>query len=309
MSFKDEIVGKLHNVGVIFQREKPTLMLTIASGLIVGGVGVLIYKAADIAETNKKVADTKQEIKDVDEDPVGWSEMGETKFHYIVKNFTVISEDYLKHCGFGAACVGIGLGLAWKSHADMKQTISSLALTAALNANKLTEYRKRVVADQGVEKDYEYYTGQGLKKKVTVDENGTVTETTESVNVPDATYIPHSFLFDESNPNWTPSPQANLNFLTQQLTTINLRLHFQEEMFENEMRDIFGADRTQVAQTAGAFGHDVNGEEQKIRMNPQAMQGLLNGTDPSALIILEYENGTPLDDDILNDERNNIRLY
>lgn len=309
MSFKDELVGKMHNVGVAFQREKPTLMLTLGTGLIIGGVGVLIYKAADIAETNKKVADTKQEIKDTDADPAGWSEMDETKFHYIVRNFTVISGDYMKNCGFGAACVAVGLGFAWKSHADMKQTLSSLALTAALNANKLTEYRKNVIADQGPEKDYEYYTGQGLKKKVTVDEDGTVTETTEPVNVPDATYIPHSFIFDESNQNWTKSPQANLKFVTQCITTINLKLHFQNEMFENEMRDVFDAPRTQVGQTAGAFSVGLDGYEKRVRMNPQAMQGLINGTDPSALIILEYEDGTPLDDDILNDERNTVQLY
>lgn len=299
----------LHTTGRVLQHEKPGIELAVASGLIVGGAITLVVMASDIAETNKKVADTKEEIKEVDEDPVGWSEMDETKMHYIFRNAKVISGDYMKACGPAFLAIGGGVALAWHTHATMEDRVKTLAAALIAGTAKFTDYRKNVIADQGAEKDQEYYTGQTVKKTTVVDEDGNVHEKVETVKSPGETWVPNSFMFDETNDNFTRSPRANYNYLMQQLISINLRLWHEGEMTENDMRDICGAERTQTGQCAGAFSIDKDGNKHEIRYNPSGMQDLINGTSPYAKVILEYDDGTPLEPDIFADERNTIRLF
>lgn len=297
MGIKDKIAMTLRKV----QPSIPTVEFVLAGSLIAAGTAVLIVYADEIAEVNRKVRVAKEEIKEVDKDKSGWKEMGETKTHYILRTTKDCAVDYVKAAGVGVACIAGGVTLGCISHATLTAQLEATAASLAATTYSFNNYRNRVVADQGVEKDFEYYTGVGVKKTVEVQQDGTVKEVITPINAPtDATYIPNSFIFDEHNPNWTKSPEENLNFIFNSLRSINVIL--ENSPFEicslNKMRECFDEEPTVAGVCSGAIRTWEDGSSHRVRLNPILLQRLVDGTDPSAVIQFEYDDGTPLETDI-----------
>ena len=67
-------------------------------------------------------------------------------------------------------------------------------------------------------------------------------------------------------------------------------------MTENEIRDFFGAPRTKAGQAAGVRYQNLDGTLNQIRvrkLNPDS--------DKNYLLIIEYSDGKPISDNILDD--------
>ena len=288
------------------KREAPTLQTVIGVSLMFAAGGILVSFADDISEVNQKVRDAKEEIKLADTDPVGWDDMGETRKQYVRRTRKEIAVGYLKTVGPAAGVAVLGAVSIYKGHLTLetrlKDTTASLAALALFTSN----YRNRVRADLGEEKDMEYATGYSVDRKTIVD--GETGETTEEVKIvkKDGDSSPRNgFVFKEGyNPNWSKSPAVNYNFLMNSLDAVNFQLSTREEMSLNEMLKPFGEKHRKYGQNAGAFKYDKDGSINHIRLNPVFMQGLINGTSPDAICVLEYDDGRPLETDILNDVRN-----
>lgn len=124
----------------------------------------------------------------------------------------------------------------------------NVALAAAYKAveTSFSEYRKRVIAELGEEKEEDVYIGRqqvevvdenGKKKKVTkVDPNG---------------ISAYARFFDEYSDNWSKTPEYNLLFLKAQQNYANDLLHARGHVFLNEVYDMIGIPRSQAGQVVG----------------------------------------------------------
>lgn len=130
------------------------------------------------------------------------------------------------------------------------------ALSAAFTAvdTSFREYRKRVAGAIGDEAEMKLYRNERveLEQTETVDpETGEVkTETKEIKKIDTA---PHTALFDETNVNYERDPYNNYNlmFLKAHEQAANDKLRATGFMFENEVRDDLGLDRTPEGQFSG----------------------------------------------------------
>lgn len=124
----------------------------------------------------------------------------------------------------------------------------NVALVAAYKAveTSFSEYRKRVIAELGEEKEQDIRIGRqevteidenGKKKKVTkVDPNG---------------ISAYARFFDEYSENWSKTPEYNLLFLKAQQNYANDLLHARGHVFLNEVYDMIGIPRSQAGQVVG----------------------------------------------------------
>jgi hypothetical protein len=112
------------------------------------------------------------------------------------------------------------------------------------------EYRRRVVKDQGEDKNREYYYGLKKKEIEATDENGEKIDS--SITVQDGENISiYARYFDASNPNWSRNPEMSLLFLRQQQNTANDILHRNGHLFLNEVYDLLGLPRSEAGQIVG----------------------------------------------------------
>lgn len=305
MDFKDILSGAktVFWKGVkTVKHDFPMLELIFGSACVVGSAVALIQNAREIAEVNDQVEDMKYEIKVADNDPKGWSEMGETRKQYISRNRREIAVGYLKAAGPALIPMAVGITANFKAGVDFTTQIEAGAANALIYASILSKYRNRVIEKEGTDADYEYLTGQAVTRDIVVNDDGSSTETVKVERVTDGILLPHGFVFDERNPNWTNSPAANLNFIAGGLRSANWMLERQEWITDNDIFSKFDGPKTVAGQSAGAFRDWKDGTvHHKLRIRPEGVQNLVNGTDPHATLIFEYDDGTPLEADIWSD--------
>ncbi len=272
------------------------------------GTKMIMNNAEEISKVNKIVKEDRELCKKMSKEKTFKGqeneEVDEGKMHYICRTGINHIWSYTKTAGPGIAVIGIGYGLCGYALKTTDDDLKSMTIQAAMTANLLANYRKRVIADVGEEKDYEYLTGKKIVA-VTTDENGvktTVETTVERDDNPDHNHIPHSFFFDECHPCFTKSNVVNKDTLMDFLDRINFDLETKRFLTENDMRDICHAPRTIIGNTAGARFKNPDGTTNRIVFNRYAMERFLEGTyEPSCLCVFEYDNGRPIEDNIMMD--------
>lgn len=263
---------------------------------VIAGTVVLIHDAEKIADAKSEVQGKLDYIHDIDESEEGWAEEETTRGKAMADVAKTAVVEYTKATWKGVGLIAAGEVLQGISHATVTQKLTSVSASLAAVSTSFANYRKNVVEDQGIEKDNEYLVGPTMKS-VELKKDGTVIETTTPIHT-DAInrYIPHSFFFDESNVNWQDSDQANNDFINRVQTFLNQKLSVVRFMTENEIRDFFGAPRTKAGQAAGARYQNPDGTLNQIRvrkLNPDS--------DKNYLLIIEYSDGKPISDNILDD--------
>ena len=263
---------------------------------VIAGTVVLIHDAEKIADAKSEVQGKLDYIHDIDKSEEGWAEEETTRGKAITDVAKTAVVEYTKATWKGIGLITAGEVLQGISHATVTQKLTSVSASLAAVSTSFANYRKNVVEDQGIEKDNEYLVGPTMKS-VELKKDGTVVETTTPIHT-DAInrYIPHSFFFDESNVNWQDSDQANNDFINRVQTFLNQKLSVVRFMTENEIRDFFGAPRTKAGQAAGARYQNLDGTLNQIRvrkLNPDS--------DKNYLLIIEYSDGKPISDNILDD--------
>lgn len=298
MDILNNISRGLNKVG--FEVKKNADWILLVGGIIGVGAGVVkIFKDSEKnATVTAELRDRKEKIEASDASD---SEKKAAKKDAYLDAF----KDYFKINWLSVGLITGGEIAQFMSHSvlNKRYTIASTALAGY--AATFETLHNNVVKDQGESKWQEYLTGS---KATTVElkKDGTVvtTETpihTDTTNV----YIPHSFLFDESNSNWSKNgivENYNKNFLTAQLIHVNQLLTLRGYLTENEIRDVFGAPRTVQGQSAGVFYKNPDGTTNQVSIGldrqDERAQAFRDGSDPSFLAIITYSDGKPIEDDI-----------
>lgn len=263
---------------------------------VAAGTAVLIHDAEKIADAKNEVCCKLHYIHDIDESEGGWDEEWTTRGKEMADVAKTAVVEHTKATWKGVGLIAAGEVLQGISHATVTQKLTSVSASLAAVSTSFANYRKNVVEDQGIEKDNEYLVGPTMKS-VELKKDGTVVETTTPIHT-DAVnrYIPHSFFFDESNVNWQDSDQANNDFVNRIQTFLNQKLSVVQFMTENEIRDFFSAPRTKAGQAAGVRYVNPDGTLNHIRvrkLNPDS--------DKNYLLVIEYSDGKPISDNILDD--------
>lgn len=277
--------------------------MVVGDVLIVAGMVSLYKNAQGIVEAQEEIKADKQFVKDTDEeiasctDNLTWEDaVGESRNHYIMRTGLNHVGLILKPTWKCVVLVGGGMALNGLSNATVHQQLNTVSMALASTSYSFNEYRKRVREDVGEDKDYEYFTG--TVKTVDVSSTGEVVKETTLPLAVGQDYIPHSFFLSTTS-NYTKNPKVNLDTVEQAERNINRILEIDGVIFENDMRKMFGADRTVAGQTYVAYYKNIDGTTNHIsvglRRNDSATKRFKEGVEPDFLVTLTYDDGRELD--------------
>lgn len=131
-------------------------------------------------------------------------------------------------------------------HAILSQRNVAMAAAYKTLEQGFSEYRKRVAADLGIDKDKEYLMGTSQAAVIGKDGKD------EEVTVLDPNGISaYAKYFDEFNKNWRKDPEFNLMFLRTQQNYANDLLKARGHLFLNEVFQMLGMEHTKAGAVTG----------------------------------------------------------
>lgn len=149
---------------------------------------------------------------------------------------------------------GISIGLLTKSHIQLskRNAVLTTLYTGAVQA--LEEYRERVRAEVGEEKESDLWLG--VKEETIVGEDGKK-EKVKVINGPPGQF---DRFFDRNCGNWKPDPDYNRFFLTSQQNYHNQKLQATGYVFLNDIYEALGFDKVPEGQLVG-WSLDAPGDD------------------------------------------------
>jgi len=248
--------------GLLLKKHSPEiLMVTGVVGIVASTVMACkaTLKAGEIVEEHKdKLSKVEQARELVSEESYSKEDYNKDKLIVAVQTTVEFVKLYGPAILVGAASIGCILG----AHGIMRKR--NLALVAAYKAieQSFKDYRNRVIAEYGEEKDRLLKNGI-LQTKVFVleiDENGKSKKSIKVTETMDPNGLSqYARFFDESSINWSKTPEYNLMFLKCQQNYANELLRTRGHIFLNEVYDMIGIPRSQAGAIVGwtkdvAFG-------------------------------------------------------
>lgn len=254
-SIMTTLTRSLSRSGLKLKKHSPEILLVAG---IVGAVTSAVMackatlKANDIVEESRTQIDTIHEVSENPEMAEKYSEEDKKKDLAIVYTQTAVK--FIKLYGPSVLLGVASLGCMVGSNRILNKRNVALAAAYATVDKGFKEYRGRVIERFGKELDKElrYNIKAQEFEKVTVDDNGNETVTTETVDVADPNhYSPYAIIFDDGNTGWDKDPELTKFFLIQQQNYANDLLKSRGHLFLNEVYDMLGAKRTKAGAQVG----------------------------------------------------------
>lgn len=254
-SIMTTLTRSLSRSGLKLKKHSPEILLVAG---IVGAVTSAVMackatlKANDIVEESRTQIDTIREVSENPEMAEKYSEEDKKKDLAIVYTQTAVK--FIKLYGPSVLLGVASLGCMVGSNRILNKRNVALAAAYATVDKGFKEYRGRVIERFGKELDKElrYNIKAQEFEKVTVDDNGNETVTTETVEVADPNhYSPYAIIFDDGNTGWDKDPELTKFFLIQQQNYANDLLKSRGHLFLNEVYDMLGAKRTKAGAQVG----------------------------------------------------------
>lgn len=229
---------------LVLQKNSPTIML--ASG-VVGVVGSTVLACRATLKLDEVFAQseaTKERIHSVAKDE-RYTEVDATKDLAVLKVMTArnVAKLYLPAVGLGLVSVGLLVG----SHKVMSTRNAGLMAAYAALDKGFQEYRSRVIADVGDEKEKEYRYGKTVE--ILTNEDGTTTRVVQATG--EGRPSIYARYFDQFSKNWNKTPMYNQMFLRTQQNFANDLLQSRGHLFLNEVYDMLGISRTPAGALVG----------------------------------------------------------
>lgn len=256
-SLRGKVTGAVARQTLTVKTHSPTLLFGV------GAVGfattvVLACKATlklpEVLEQGEKALDKVEEIKKVTEGGADVTQETKEKAKLGVKLQVAIRVAKLY-----APSVAVGLAtLTAITGAHIILTRRNTALTAALGVATKTfqDYRERVIADQGAEKDLEYRFGVGERE--IVEEGETGPETTilkgldqEAIKAEIQKGSIYARIFDSTHDDWSEVPHQNQTWIASVQSHANTLLRHNGFVTLNDVYDLLGFERTAAGQVVG----------------------------------------------------------
>lgn len=245
----------LNRAGLKLQKYSPEiLMVAGTAGVVTSGVMACraTLKVTEVLDEAKKNIDTIHEVMETPEMKEKYTEEDGKKDLALVyvQTGVKLAKLYGPAIALGAVSIGCMVG----SNNILRKRNVALAAAYATVDRGFKEYRGRVIERFG--KDLDRELRYNIKAKeieaVSVDEDGTETTVTKTVEVMDPNhYSPYAIVFDDGNTGWDKDPELTKFFLIQQQNYANERLQSRGHLFLNEVYDMLGAKRTKAGAQVG----------------------------------------------------------
>jgi hypothetical protein len=197
--------------------------------------------------------------------------------HVYIRSAGRLVKAYSPAIGVGAASVA----LLTCSHVQLAKRNQALALAYSALHTAYMEYRERVRAEVGVDKERELY--YGVTEEKTTDEKGRAL-TIKSADP--SKWSPYARFFDQGSANWYKDPERNRIFVQVQQNYFNQLLQARGHVFLNEVYDALGINRSVAGQSVGwLLGGEGDNYIDFGIFDPQSIQ-FVNGHEP--VILLDF---------------------
>lgn len=249
------VTSKLGRQGLKLQKQSPTIMFGAG---VVGVIGTVVLASRATLQL-EGILDDHDNYMARAAKAKAHADAGETKLTYTEADlnrdkcliYGKTAGSLIKAYGPAFLLGAVSIGLLTGSHVAMHKRNASLiaAYTAVDTAFK--EYRTRVRAELGEEKDLHFRYGTQDKEIYSETKKGEPIVETKKVVSEGAGYSMYAKFFEPGNPNFQPNAEVNLSFLKMHERYLNQRLQAVGHVFLNEVYDSLGMPRTPEGQAVG----------------------------------------------------------
>lgn len=240
-------VGLLGAIGSVYLACKATLELEDTLDEVRADIEEANYQKAEKARNELQHAETwtSQALEEIDKERA--KEVSVITF----KGAIAVGKLYLP-----AAIVG-GISVACLAGSHVQLTRRNAALTAAFTAitKSFDDYRDRVKAEVGEEKEEELYRGSSIMEITNPDGSREFVPVID----PNGGSI-YAKCFDELNPCWRNNVEFNRTFIDQQEKYANHILRREGFIFLNDVYEKLGFEKTQIGQIVGWILNSPQGD-------------------------------------------------
>lgn len=131
------------------------------------------------------------------------------------------------------------------SHVQLARRNSALTATAAALSKAYNEYRERVQAELGTDKEL------ALHRALTLEETTADGKKEQTQVINGVTWSPYARIFDDVSPNWQKDSELNRIFIQTQQNYANHLLQARGHVFLNEIYDQLGLERSRAGAVTG----------------------------------------------------------
>lgn len=163
-----------------------------------------------------------------------------------------------------------------KSHTILINRNNALTVTVAGLHKMITDYRTRVIAELGDQKDLEFLHGTVDREIEVTDKQGKIKTKIVKVLDPDGA-TPYSIYFDAKNPGWEKSPGYNQTWLANQQSYANHQLKVKGHVLLNDVFDLLKMPRTEAGGHVGWLYKTEEGRDSLVDFGFNKHPDFLNG--------------------------------
>lgn len=238
----------------VVKKYSPEILIGVGVVSIIAGTVVACKATLKVEEVIENAESQFETIKEVLED-----ETKEYTKEDAAKDRTLVyvqtGMKLVKMYAPAVTLSAVGVACIMKSHGIMRRRNAAILAAYKVVEKAYDEYRERVIADVGTEKDFEYR--HGIKKE-TVSENvvdeatGKTKKAKSTISVADPNGLsPYARFFDELSTQWVNTPEYNLIFLKCQQNYANDKLKARGHLFLNEVYEMLGIPHSQAGAVVG----------------------------------------------------------
>lgn len=233
---------------LLLQKNAPGLLFAV--GLV--GFGATVIMAS---RSTLRVPELLEDIE-ADKDAALYTlnnAKGYTQDDYnkeVTKIYALAGVDLFKLYGPAIVVGGVSVACLTGSHHILNTRNAGLSAAYAALDKGFTQYRNRVRAELGEEKDQQFRHGHEVREVTTVDENG-VSRTVKIKHTPPGNRSIYSKFFDQLNINYEPTPEYNAIFLHAKQRYANEKLRSRGHLFLNEVYESLGLEHTKEGAVVG----------------------------------------------------------
>lgn len=236
--------------GLIVKKYSPEILIAVGITGIVASTIMACKATLKVDQILDEAQEKKDKIKTAKEtlSEEKYSDQDYQKDMLIVKVQT--SVDFVKLYAPAVSLGILSIGCILGGYNIIRKRNIALAAAYKLVEESFRNYRKRVIAEFGEEKDYQFKHGIKTEKVKTIDENGKEVEVEQAVQDPNG-ISQYARFFDESSSYWEKTPEYNLTFLKCVQAQCNDVLNSRGYLFLNEVYEMIGIPYSKAGQVVG----------------------------------------------------------
>ena len=288
MAIKNKVTSKVGRKILVAQKHSPTLLFGVG---VVGVVTTVVLASRATLKMEEVLSEAEKNEKDFEKlaeaEPSKYSEDDRHNDSKINKAKTAVK---IAKLYAPAAMVGVvSIGAFTGSHVILNRRNAAVTAAYAALDKGFRQYRDRVVAEYGPEKDQEFRF-ETIEREMAVDtDDGTAVKTVKTVSDKNRGSI-YSRFFDEVSSNWSPVRHQNQFFIKAAEQYANDLLNARGHVFLNEVYDSLGLERSKEGAVVGwVKGHgdgyiDFGIFSRKDNIGVFDAQRFVNGEEKSVLL-------------------------